>query len=212
MTDLGIALDRITVLRNGVDLAVFRPIPPAEARAALGETSGGPLLASVGHLIERKGHHLVIGALPRLPGARLLIAGTGPERRRLQNLADDLGVADRVRFLGQVPHEELVRLYGAADALVLASSREGWANVLLEAMACGTPVVASNIWGTPEVVAAPEAGRLMADLSTDGVAGAVRSLLDAPPDRRATRRYAERFGWDATTAGQVAIFNRLRSP
>lgn len=209
LCDLGIAAERITVLRNGVDLATFQPIDPAAARANLGEARQGILLASVGHLVERKGHHLAIGALPRLPEARLLIAGTGPEQRRLQDLATGLGVADRVRFLGHVPHDALAALYSAADALVLASSREGWANVLLEAMACGTPVVASNLWGTPEVVAAPEAGILMAELSIAGVVSAVESLLRAPPDRQATRRYAERFSWDETTAGQMAIFDRL---
>jgi teichuronic acid biosynthesis glycosyltransferase TuaC len=102
-----------------------------------------------------------------------------------------------------------VRHYSAADALVLASSREGWANVLLESMACGTPVVASRVWGTPEVVAAPEAGVLMAQRTVQGVADAVNALRTHYPDRRATRRYAERFSWDATTAGQLAVFDGL---
>jgi len=208
--ELGVPPERITVLRNGVDLQIFHPIDPVQARAGLGEAPAGLLLASVGHLIERKGHHHVIGALPRLPAARLVIAGTGPERPALEGLAARLGVADRVRFLGHVPHEELAQLYSAADALVLASSREGWANVLLEAMACGTPVVASNIWGTPEVVAVPEAGCLMPELSATGVAHAVGDLLRAPPDRRDTRLYAERFSWEETTAGQFSIFDRLR--
>jgi glycosyltransferase involved in cell wall biosynthesis len=210
LSELGVPAERITVLRNGVDLQTFHPIDRVQARAGLGEAPAGLLLASVGHLIERKGHHHVIGALPDLPAARLVIAGTGPEKAALEGLATRLGVADRVRFLGHVPHEELAQLYSAADALLLASSREGWANVLLEAMACGTPVVASNIWGTPEVVAVPEAGRLMPELSATGVARAVADLLDAPPDRRATRLYAERFSWDETTAGQLSIFDRLR--
>lgn len=209
LAELDVPAERITVLRNGVDLETFRPIDPDQARAELGEPLGGPLLASVGHLIERKGHHHVIGALHELPGARLLVAGTGPEKAALEALAARLGVADRVRFLGHVPHRDLTRLYSAADALVLASSREGWANVLLESMACGTPVVASNIWGTPEVVATPEAGRLMPELSATGVARAVLDLLAAPPDRADTRRYAENFSWDDTTAGQISIFNRL---
>lgn len=206
LTELDVPDERITVLRNGVDLQTFHPIDPAQAREALGESPEGILLVSVGHLIERKGHHHVIGALPRLPGARLLVAGTGPEKTALEALAGRLGVADRVRFLGQVPHGRLAQLYSAADALVLASSREGWANVLLEAMACGTPVVASNIWGTPEVVTVPEAGRLMPELSPNGVACAVSDLLRAPPERKATRFYAEQFSWNDTTTGQISIF------
>ena len=210
LSELDAPADRITVLRNGVDLRNFHPIDPGQARTRLGEAPDGLLLASVGHLIERKGHHHVIGALADLPQARLVVAGTGPERAALEALAQRLGVGDRVRFLGHVPHQELAQLYSAADALVLASSREGWANVLLEAMACGTPVVASDIWGTPEVVAAPEAGRLMPELSAAGVARAVTDLLAARPDRADTRRYAERFSWDETTAGQIAIFEKLR--
>ena len=99
----------------------------------------------------------------------------------------------------------MAELYGAADALVLASSREGWANVLLEAMACGTPVVATDIWGNPELVRAPEAGVIVAR-SVDALAEGARGLLAAPPARAATRAYAERFSWDETTAGQLAVF------
>jgi teichuronic acid biosynthesis glycosyltransferase TuaC len=207
LVELGVPAERIRVLRNGVDLALFRPHDRAAARATLGLQ--GPTLLSVGLLIERKGHDLVIGALPRLPGFGLLIAGEGPERAALEALAARLGVADRVRFLGSVPHDELPRLYSAADALVLASSREGWANVLLEALACGTPVVASPIWGNPEVVAQPDAGILMTERSAAGVAEAVGRLFRTLPDRERTRRYAEDFSWEETTDGQVRLFEEI---
>ncbi|MHB1206365.1 MAG: glycosyltransferase, partial [Rhodospirillaceae bacterium] len=106
-------------------------------------------------------------------------------------------------------HDQLPALYAAADASVLASSREGWANVLLESIACGTPVVASRIWGTPEVVAVPEAGVLMPERSAAGVAAGVKQLLAHLPDRAATRTYAERFSWDATTEGQLRLFSGI---
>jgi len=108
-----------------------------------------------------------------------------------------------------VAQEELRNYFGAADALVLASSREGWANVLLESMACGTPVVASNIGGTPEVVSAPEAGVLMAERTPEAVADAVQRLFTRYPDRGATRRYAEKFSWEETTRGQLQLFERV---
>ena len=92
---------------------------------------------------------------------------------------------------------------------MLASSREGWANVLLEAMACGTPVVASAVWGTPEVVAVPDAGVLMKTLDSQGVIDGVTRLFATHPDRAATRRYAEGFSWDATTQGQLALFRQI---
>lgn len=207
MVELGAAEQKITVLRNGVDLQLFRPEARDAARARLGP--GGFHLASVGHLIERKGHHHAIDALPALPDAVLHVAGSGPEDTALRARARALGVADRVHFLGGVSQDALRSLYNGVDALVLASSREGWANVLLEAMACGTPVVASDVWGTPEVVAMPEAGVLMQSLDGAGVAEAVQRLRGAMPQRAETRRYAEGFDWDETTRGQLEIFRRL---
>jgi glycosyltransferase involved in cell wall biosynthesis len=205
---IGAPPDKVTVLRNGVDLGLFTPPADREAaRRALGLS--GPTLLSVGWLIERKGHHRAIEALCSLPGTDLLIVGEGPQRERLAALATRLGVADRVRLLGARPHGDLPALYGAADALVLASSREGWANVLLESMACGTPVVASPIWGNPEVVQSREAGLIAESNTPEGIAASVQRLFADPPAREATRAYAERFGWDETTAGQIGLFRRV---
>ncbi len=145
----------------------------------------------------------------QLPGFELLIAGEGPEREKLTALINTHGLADCVRLLGPRPHRQLPELYGAADASVLASSREGWANVLLESMACGTPVVAANIWGNPEVVRAPAGGVIYEPNTPDGIAAGVRRLFAAMPDRAATRAYAEPFSWDETTAGQLALFRRV---
>lgn len=204
---LGVPASRVTTLRNGVDLQKFFAADRAAMRAKL--SLEGPTLLSVGWLIERKGHHLVIGALPFLPRHSLLVAGEGPEREALKRLSVEIGVADRVRFLGQIHHDQLAEIYSAADALVLASSREGWPNVLLEAMACGTPVVASNVWGNPEIVTRPEAGVLMGERSVRGVAVAVESLFEKLPDRLATRRYAENFSWGETTEGQIRLFTEI---
>ena len=207
MVELGIDSDRIRVLRNGVDLALFRPVDRAAARARLGLKRR--TLLSVGHLIERKGHHLVIEALASTPDSDLLIAGDGEEEPRLRALSTKLGVESRVRFLGSVPHEELPAIYGAADVLVLASSREGWPNVLLESMACGTPVVATRVWGSPEVVADPAAGELVEVRTAPAIAAAIARLFARSPDRAATRRYAEGFSWDETSRGQLELFRQI---
>jgi teichuronic acid biosynthesis glycosyltransferase TuaC len=200
--------DHVTVLRNGVDLKLFRPLDRQATRRRLG--LDGPTLISVGHLIERKGHHLIIEAMPALPSFTLLIAGEGPERANLERRIAELGLGDRVRLLGSRPHAELPELYGAADALVLASSREGWANVLLEAMACGTPAIATPIWGNPEVVAKPEAGIIMVERSAKAITDSVSALFGPRmPAREATRAYASAFSWDATTRGQIDLFRRV---
>lgn len=212
LVELGVSETRVTVLRNGVDLALFRPLHREAERAAMRDKFGmkhGMALVSVGQLIERKGHHLIIAALRALPGIQLFIAGDGPDRANLRRLAEECGVAERVHLLGVVPHADLPGLYAAADISVLASSREGWANVLLESMACGTPVVASRIWGTPEVVADSAAGVLMPERSPAGVAEGVKALLRQLPERAATRRYAERFSWEATTNGQLRLFRAV---
>jgi glycosyltransferase involved in cell wall biosynthesis len=208
LVELGADPAKVTTLRNGVDLSSFQPTADREQqRQQLGLS--GTVIVSVGYLIPRKGHDLVIRALAELPDATLLIIGDGPERAALEGLARDIGVAGRVRFTGAIPHAVLPRFYGAADVMVLASSREGWANVLLESMACGTPVVATRVWGTPEVVATSEAGRLADERTPQSIRDAIQALLADYPDRTATRRYAEQFSWDDTTRGQWEIFSRL---
>jgi glycosyltransferase involved in cell wall biosynthesis len=207
MVNLGIPEDKIVSLRNGVDLNLFQPVDRHAERSSLNLTRR--TLLSVGHLIPRKSNDLIIRALPSLPDVDLLIAGAGPEKEMLTALASSLGVSDRVRFVGVLGQAELRRYYGAVDALVLASSREGWANVLLESMACGTPVVASNVWGTPEVVASADAGVLMPSRTPEGVSTGVKALFANYPEHAATRRYAEQFSWNDTTAGQIKLLKKI---
>ncbi len=207
LVEAGAAAGKVQVILHGVDQDLFSP--PAD-RMALRRRLGfdRPTLISAGHLIARKGHDLLIAALPELPGTDLVIAGDGPEEAALRQLTVRLGVAGRVRFQGHVEQAQLPALIGAADALVLCSDREGIANVLMEAMACGTPVAATPVWGSPEVVTAPQAGILLRDRSAGAVVEGVRRLLANLPDRAATRRYGERFAWSDTAARHAALIRR----
>jgi glycosyltransferase involved in cell wall biosynthesis len=207
LIDMHVPEGKITVLRNGVDLHLFHPLERETERSRLGLTT--TTLLSVGNLIKRKGNDIVIKALANLPEVELLIVGEGKEKKALKSLAHSMGVADRVRFLGAIRQEELKQYYSAADALILASSREGWANVLLEAMACGTPVIATKVWGTPEVVKSPDAGILMEERTPDALVKAFHKLFSNYPQREATRRYAERFSWDDTTRAQILIYESI---
>lgn len=207
LVKLGIADKKVEVLRNGVDLELFQPREREAAKKKFGVS--GTLLLSVGHLIERKGHHLIIEGMPRIPDATLLIAGTGPDDAALRAQVKSLGLEDRVRFLGGVPHQDMSHLYSAADVLVLASSREGWANVLLETMASGTPAAATNVWGAPECITDPAAGALIPERTPEAIADTVLSLLENPPSRDATRAHAELFSWQATSQGQYDLFRSI---
>ena len=199
----------ITVLPNGVDSRRFT-LTEERQQPALKRALGlkGEILLSVGNLVPLKGHHLAIDALADLPGMQLVILGEGPERDALAARAAERGVADRLLMPGALPQAELVRYYGAASCLLLLSSREGMANVLLESMACGTPVVATRVGGTPEVVSAEAAGVLVEREVTAIVAG-ISQLLAQLPARQATRRHALQFDWRATSDGQYQLFTRL---
>ncbi|MGE5522237.1 MAG: glycosyltransferase, partial [Rhodospirillaceae bacterium] len=201
---LGVPAQRIRVLRSGVDLERFRPVDRDAVRSKLRFT--GTTLLSVGSLVPLRGHDVLIRALQLLPQCSLVIAGQGEEHMRLVELARTLDVAHRVTFAGVLSQEDLRQYYGAADVLVLASSREGWSNVLLEALACGTPVVATNVGGTGEVVRSSSAGLLLDQRTPEALAQAVNRLLERYPNRSLTRRYAEQFSWRATTEGQLELF------
>ena len=196
------------VIPNGVDLEVFRPVDRGDARRSIGIADGNWLL-SAGQLVPNKGHDAVIRALVALPGFRLLIAGDGPEEGALRALAADTGVTDRVRFLGRVLPERMRLSYCAADCLVLASSREGMPNVLLESLACGTPVVATRVGGCPDIVREPVAGRLVEAPDPEAIAAAVQHLLRARPSSDEVAAYARRFAWGPSVEMQLAEFRRI---
>ncbi len=207
LVSLGVSEKKITVLRNGVDLDFFCETERESNRKLLGLSRS--TIMSVGHLVERKGHDLVIQSLLDVPETDLLIVGAGQELKALQHLTTRLGLDTRVRFIGEVSQADLKKYYSAADVLVLASSREGWPNVLLESMACGTPVVATNVWGSPEVVTKPEAGRLVEERTPACIAKSIKELLKNYPSRIDTRCYAEQFSWSETSQGQIELFREI---
>lgn len=204
---LGIESGRISVLRNGVDLERFRPLDRSTILARLG--LAGPVWLAVGNLVELKGVHVTLGALAKASDAVLLVAGDGPEASRLRQLASESGIDARVRFLGNVPHVRLLEYYNAADALFLASSREGMPNVVLESLACGTPVVAAPFAGAAELINAPEAGEIAEARTIEGMLAAWHELWNRKPDRAATRRFAERLGWGPVVEAQCALYAKV---
>lgn len=210
LIDLGASAGKVTTLRNGVDTDLFSPVSAADRDATRQRYNlTGRIIIAVGNLAPEKGQMLIAEALRKLPDATLILVGDGPDGDRLDSYFEDNNLAGRVRRLGRVPQSDLPGLYSAADVSVLASMREGWPNVLLESMACGTPVVAADVGGVREMVTVPAAGVVVAERTADAFVAAISGLLDAPPNRAATRRHAEGFDWAQTTQGQVDLFRRV---
>ena len=210
MIALGMPGERITVHYTGLDHARFHPQGRNAARAGLPLPADGPLLVTVGALIARKGQRFVVEALATLPGARLAVAGKGEDEGTLRALVERLGIADRVHFLGQIPHDDLPALYAAADVMVLPSASEGLANAWVEALACGAPIVIPDIGGAAEVVSGPAAGRLAAR-DAGAIAEAVRAILAAPPAPAETAACAARFSWERNAEALEAHYRRIIS-
>lgn len=209
MLTLGVKNEDVTVLRNGVDLELFKPSNESQQQILKEELGiDGKLVMSVGWLIERKGHYLVIDAIKNVDNAILAIVGNGPDQTKLENQVKKLGLENKVKFLGALSQTVLNKWFNAADITVLASSREGWANVLLESMASGTAVVATKVWGTPEVVTCSDAGVLI-ERSAKSIQQGLETLLANPPQRALTRQYAEKFDWSSTSQGQIDIFTKI---
>lgn len=203
MAAIGIPADKVRVHRTGVDLDRFAPADRAAAKYDL--LVPGHMILSVGALIPRKGHDVLIRALTELPNVSLLIAGDGPEYDSLTALAAELGVAERVGLLGPIPHTHLQQWLAAADVFALASSSEGLANAWVEALASGVPIVITDAGGARELVTAPDAGRVVAR-EPRAFADAIRELLYNPPAPAAVRRFAEPYTWEANTA---ALYDHL---
>jgi glycosyltransferase involved in cell wall biosynthesis len=206
MVTLGVPGEKIRVHYTGVDLDRFVIADRAAAKAALGVT--GPLIVCAGYLIERKGQTLVVDAMRDLPDATLLLVGDGPARQALEAQITAASLGDRVRLLGPKPHEALPALFAAADVSVLPSASEGLANVWVESLACGTPIVIADVGGARELVDRPAAGRIV-ERTPAAIAGAIRDLLADPPDRAATRATAERFTWDTNAEALEAHLSAL---
>jgi len=218
---LGVPPERVRVVGNGVDLERFYPVDRTQARTALGLPADAPVLVSVGGLCERKGFHRVIDCLPALhaqgtPAHLLVVGGPSPEgdwTDRLQAQVRELGLADRVHFTGPVPPQDLHRVLSAADVFVLATRNEGWANVFLEAMACGLPVVTTDVGGNAEVVSRPELGTVVPFGDAAALTAAVHAALGHVWDRGLIRHYAQANTWDRRVDVLEAEFRALcRAP
>ena len=212
---LGIDEKKIHVIPNGVDPEKFFSIPQEEARGKIGFIGEGQsLVLSVCHLTENKGLDVLLEGLVLLTKKTpsliwsLYIVGDGEERERLECFTKSLYLSSRVKFFGAVPHEQLVWFYNAANVCCLLSEQEGWPNVIVESLACGTPVLATSVGGIPEIVTSPKVGTLVPRKS-EHVAKALKTSLECTWSKSEILNYAKQFRWSQTADAVKEVFQAV---
>ncbi len=214
---LGVPAGKVRVVGNGVDIEKFYPEDRRACRQALGLAEQARVLITVGGLVERKGFHRVIDCLPDLKGrlgdVHYLVvggaSGEGDMSGRLRQQVKDLGLKERVHFLGAIAPERLRHVLSAADLFVLATRNEGWANVLLEAMACGLPIVTTDVGGNREVVCRDSLGIIVPFGDQAALCSALATALSRDWDGDEILAHAKRNTWDGRVEVLVRCFCSL---
>lgn len=215
MVEHGADVKKITVIPNGVDLGNFKKMELSEARTELGIDSDEKILLSVGGLIERKGHNLLIAAVELLQQRQKLdfktfIVGQGIEYRRLQQQIIQAGLSEDIILIGEVDNQKLGTWYSAADLFFLGSSREGWPNVVSEALACGTPVVATPVNGIPEILTSADYGIVVERTPQDFACGIERAF-QTTWNRELIAAYGGQRTWDVVAEEVDRVFQSALS-
>ena len=212
--DLGVEEEKIHVIPNGVDPEKFFSVPQKKARRKIRSKEDQFMILMVCHLTANKGVDVLLKSLALLKSRRpslqwtCCVVGDGFIRGDLEQLSQELNVASRVRFCGAIAHDELVWFYNSADILCLLSEREGWPNVVVESLACGTPILATAVGGVPEIVAIPDIGVLV-EREPEAVASALEQSVDQHWHRSYIRHYARRFQWSETADAIRQVFQPL---
>ena len=205
---------KIWVIPNGVDLNKFRVMARQEAKRQLGLDEDKRYLLYVGRLVAVKGLDLLLDAFTQLVQNRndveLVLIGDGTERHALVQRATTLGIKDKVHFVGAQPHEWVALWMNAGDVLCLPSRKEGFGAVLIEALACGTPVVATSVGGIPEIVDDEQVGRLVRSRDPKEMAACIEEVLENRWDRQQLRDYvAERFSFEVVTRKLLEMYESV---
>jgi glycosyltransferase involved in cell wall biosynthesis len=219
VVSIGADADKIELVGNGVDTEKFFPLDKQAARDELAIPADAKVLVSVGGLVDRKGFHRVIEVLPELIKTYpnliyLIVGGASPEgdnKEYLQGLVSQLTLQDHVRFLGALPSEQLNKPLSAADVFVLATANEGWANVFLEAMACGLPVITTDVGGNKEVVNDADLGTVVPFGDAQALTTALMDALQKKWQKNSIINYAKNNAWQKRVDKLINEFNQLVS-
>lgn len=215
---LGADRRKVEVIPNGVDLARFSTIDTLTARKRLNLPLYKKIILSVGHLVKRKGFQYIIESLNilLLRGVKnihvVIVGGPGEEgdySKELQDLIKSKGIEENITLVGPRNHHELPLWYNSADIFCLASEKEGRPNVVLEAMACGLPVVATNVWGTKELIPSEDYGLLVGNQKTELLADAIQKAIEMQWDRKKITSFASTWSWERNSLDVFSEFQKL---
>jgi len=210
---LNVSPGKVTVIPNGYDPKKFKPIPRTVARNILNLPYEKKLLLNVANLVPVKGHVYLLLAYRKILNFRkdvhLVLVGGGPLRRKLEKYAKFLGIRDRVHIIGPRPHSEIPLWMNAADLFILSSLREGNPTVVVEALGCGLPIIASKVGGIPEVLTSHELGYLCPPKDVECFAQKILEGLERPWDRKRILSYAQRYRWDVIATEYLDVFKKV---
>lgn len=204
---------KIYVAYNGISPKLFYPMNKNEARMELDIDSSKRVCVSVGNIIRVKGHEDLIRAISMLPreynDVCLYIVGSGHLRSKLENLARQLNVSERIFFVGVKPHSEIVKWMNIADLFVLPSHKEGASVVTLESLACGIPVIGTKVGIVPEVIHSDDYGFTCDIEDPKGLSEAIQKGLSKDWDKEKIAKYGSQFTWEKTTDTIAKIYSKL---
>lgn len=209
----GASPENVSVVPNGIDPKRFYLKDSFLVRQSLGFSNDEKLILTVCSLVELKGVHLLIEAAAMLKESylgkfKILVAGTGPEKDRLNDMIEHFNLHEQVRLLGNVPNHELVDWYNAADIFFLGSSREGWPNVVCEALACGTPVVATHVNGIPEILNEAYLG-IMVERTPEAFSRGIRDSLGRNWNAQAIAQKGQQRTWKKVASEVFDLFSEV---
>ena len=209
---LGVLNTNIEVISNGIDSTQFQIIDRIIARKKLNLSTQKKIILTIGNLVPVKGHVRIIDAFHRIkeyhPDSLVFIIGDGPERFHLIDKIKKAGLEDYIFLIGHRPNTELVWWYNAADIFCLPSLREGWPNVLMESLSCGTPVVATNVFGTPEIIANKNLG-ILVQQNKESIAFGIIDALNRCWDRDIIRQHIKGRTWNIVAEEIHNLFEKV---
>jgi glycosyltransferase involved in cell wall biosynthesis len=215
LLSLGVPQSKIHIIPNGYDKKLFKPIPLGEARKGLGLPTSKKVILTVGSLVDVKGHAYLIHAmqtvLRKQSNVVLVIIGSGPSEKVLKKQAKNLGLNDNVLFTEMKKHEEIPIWMNACDLFVLPSLNEGFPTVIPEALACGKPIVATNVGGIPEIITKQDVGILVNPRSPRELSSAILDALEKKWNSKAILSYANRYSWDTLVIRIISLYEEMLS-